>query len=65
MKFMCENMTGLPSLRNQDWKTVSEETGKKNELLTHISTKNITELKEQINAGVKLVCEKVGFDYKT
>ena len=36
-----------------------------NELLTHISTNNITDLKEQIYAGVKLVYDKICIPRKT
>ena len=57
---MSENKTTLSSLRNQDWKIVKVETEKINELLTHNSTNNITELNELIYAGTKLVCEKIG-----
>ena len=32
--------------------------GKTNELLTHISTKNVTKLNELIYAGAKLISEK-------
>ena len=52
-----EKKTRLPSLRNQDWKTVKAETGKINEL-TDILTNNITELNDLIHAGAKLLCEK-------
>ena len=54
-----EKTTTLPSLRNIEWRTVKTETGKINQVLTIISTKNITELNELIFAGAKLVCEKV------
>ena len=59
-----EKKTTLPSLRNQDWKTVKTETEKINKLLTNMSMKNITELNEQINAGAKLVCNKIGVPLK-
>ena len=49
---------------NQDWRTVKTETEKKNEILIHISTKNITELNELINAGAKIVCEKIAVPQK-
>ena len=48
-RVMFEKKIRLPSLRNQDWKTVKAETEKINEF-THISTNNITELNELINA---------------
>ena len=34
-------------------------------MLTHISTKDITDLKELIHAGAKLICEKIGIPHKT
>ena len=40
------------------------ETEKTNQVLTYISTNNITELNELIYAGVKLVCEKIGIPSK-
>ena len=49
----------LPSLRNIKWRTVKTETNKINQVLPYISTNNITELNEVINAGAKLVCEKI------
>ena len=55
---MSKKKTRLPSLRNQDWKTVKTKTEKINELLIHISTKNTTELNELIYAGANFVCEK-------
>ena len=55
---MSEKKTTLRSLRNIDWKTVEAETGKINELLTHISTNNMTELNKLISAWAKLVWEK-------
>ena len=57
---MSEKRTTLPSLRNQNRKTVKVETEKINELLTNISTKNITELNELIYAVVKLVWKNRG-----
>ena len=60
---MSEMKTRLPSLRNQDWKTVKVETEKVYELSTHIST-NITELNELIYARAKLVCDKIGVTFK-
>ena len=55
--------TTLPSLRNIEWRTVKMETEKINQVLTYIST-NITELNELIDAGAKLVCEKIGITKK-
>ena len=63
MRIMSEKKTRLPSLRNQDWKTVKAETEKKL-LFTHLSTNKITELNELIYAGVKLVCNKTGVSLK-
>ena len=62
-RIMSEQMTILLSLKNQDLKTVMEETEKINKLLTHIST-NIMELNELIYAGVKLICVKIGTPLK-
>ena len=45
-----EKKTTLPSLRNIEWRTVKTETEKINQVLTYISTKNITELNELIYA---------------
>ena len=55
---MSEKKTTLPSLRNQDWRTVKSETEKVNDLLTNIPTNDITELNDLIYTGAKLVCEK-------
>ena len=60
-RILSEKKIVLPSLRNQDWKTVKAETVKINDLITNIPNNNITELKNLIYAGAKLVCEKVGF----
>ena len=57
-RIMSEKKTRLPSIRNQDWKTIKTETEKINELLTYISTNNLTELNELFYSGTKLVCEK-------
>ena len=51
--------TTLPSLRNIEWRTLKTETNRINQMLPYISTKNISELKDLINAGAKLVCEKI------
>ena len=50
--------TTLPSLRNIEWRIVKMEMEKINQVLTYISTNNITELNELIYSGVKVVCEK-------
>ena len=48
----------LPSVRNTEWRTVMTEMNKKTkQVLTFISTNNITDLSELIYAGAKLVCE--------
>ena len=44
-RIMNSEKTTLPSLRNIEWRT---ETNKVNQLLTYISTNNITELNELI-----------------
>ena len=49
----------LPTLRNIEWRIVKAERNKVNQVLTCISTNNITELNELIYAGAKLVCEKI------
>ena len=54
----------LPSLRNLQWRTVKTKTQKINQVLPYISTKNIIELNEEIYAGGKLVCEKIGIPSK-
>ena len=54
----------LPSLMNIEWRTVKEETNKVNQVLTYISTNNITELNELIYTGAKSVCEKTGIPSK-
>ena len=41
------------------------KTEKINQVLTYISTNNITELNEIIYAGAKLVCEKIGVPSKS
>ena len=61
---MSEKKTTLPSLRNQDWRTIKFETEKVNDLLTNIPTNEITELDDLIYAGAKLVCEKIGVTLK-
>ena len=42
-RIMSKNKTTLPSLRNQDWRTVRFETEKVNDLLIDILANNITE----------------------
>ena len=64
-KIIPEKKTTLPSLRNQDERTVKFETVKVNDLLTNIPENNITELNDLIYAGAKLVCEKIGVPLKT
>ena len=54
-RIMSEKMITLPSLRNQDWKTLKVETEKTNKLWTNILTNNITELNGLIYARAKLV----------
>ena len=54
----------LPS-RNIEWRIGKDETNKVNQVLTYISTNNITELKELIYAGAKLVCKKIGIPSKS
>ena len=51
---MSKKNTTLPSVRNQDWKTIKTEFEKINELSTHISTNNISKLNEIIYVEVKL-----------
>ena len=41
-RIMSEKKTILPSLRNEDCKTIETETEKKNDLLPNIPTGNIT-----------------------
>ena len=55
---ISEKKTTLPSLRNQDWRTVKSKTEKVNDLLTNIPTNDITELNDWKYAGAKLICEK-------
>ena len=52
---MNEQKTTLPSLRNIKLRTIKMETEKINQVLTFISTKNITELNELIYARAKLI----------
>ena len=52
-RIMKSGKTTLPSLRNIECRTVKAKTNKVNQILTHISTKNITELNEPIYAEAK------------
>ena len=63
-RILNKEKTTLPSLRNIEWRIVKVETNKVNQVLTYISTNNITELNELIYAGAKLVCEKIGIPLK-
>ena len=63
-RIMSKKKTRLSLLRNQDWRPVKAETEQINKLLTHISMNNITKLNEQIYAGKKLVCDKIGVPLK-
>ena len=64
-RIMNSEKTTLPSLRNIEWRIVKTETNKVNQVLTSISTNNITELNELIYVGAKLVCEKIGISSKS
>ena len=55
----------LSSLRNIEWRIVRAETNIVNQVLTKISMNNMTQLNEQMYAGAKLVCEKIGFPSKS
>ena len=59
-RITSEKKTIWPSLGNQDWRIVKSETEKVNDLLTNISTNDITELNDLIYAGAKLVRENRG-----
>ena len=54
----CEKKTTLSYLRNKDWRIVKSENEKVNDLLTNISTKDITGLNDLI--CTKLVGDKIG-----
>ena len=62
---MNSEKTTLPSLRNIEWRTVKTETNKINQVLSYISTNNITELNELIYAGAKLVYEEIKIPSKS
>ena len=64
-RILSAKKTTLSSLKNQDWRTLESETEKVNDLLTNISTNNITKLNNLIYEGAKLVCEKIGVPLKT
>ena len=51
--------------RNIEWRTGKSKTEKVNQVLTYISTNNITELNELTYAGAKLVCEKIKIPAKS
>ena len=61
---MNNEKTTLPSLRSIEWRKVKTRTNEINEVLTYISTNNITEIYELFYAGAKLVCEKKGIHQK-
>ena len=52
-RILNSEKTTLPSLRNIEWRTVKAETNKVNQVLTYVSTNNITELNELIYVGAK------------
>ena len=58
-RILNSQKTTLRSLRNIEWRIVKVETNKVNQVLTCISTNDITKLSELIYAGTKLVCEKI------
>ena len=62
---MNSEKTTLPSLRNIESRIAREETNKMNQLLTYISTNNITELNEVLYARAKLICEKIRIPSKS
>ena len=62
---MNEEKTTLSSLRNIEWSRAKTETKKINQVQLYIAPNNITELNELINAGAKLVCEKIGIPSKS
>ena len=64
-RILNSEKTTLPSLRNIEWRIVKAETNKENQILTCISTNNITGLNELIYAGAKLLCEKIGIPQKS
>ena len=62
---MGSEKTGLPSLRNIEWRTIKTETNKINQVLPYISTNYIAELNELIYSGAKLVGEEIGIPSKS
>ena len=59
-----EKKPTFPLLGNIEWRIVKTETEKINQVLTFISTENITELNELMYAGAKLDSEKIGASLK-
>ena len=57
-RIMSEKKTTLPSLRNQDQRTVKSETKRVNDLMTNIPINDITEFYDLIYTGPILVCGK-------
>ena len=47
------------------WMELGQRQKKVNQVLTYVSTNNITESNELIYAGAKLVCEKIGIPSKS
>ena len=62
---MGSERTTLPSLRNIEWWTVKTDTNKTNQVLSYITTNNITDLNELIYSEAKLVCEKIRIPSKS
>ena len=62
---ITEKKTTLPSLKNQDRRTLKSETEKVNDLLTNIPTNDITELNDLRYTSEKLVCEKIRVPLKS
>ena len=62
---MNSEKSTLPSLRKIKWRTVKTETNKMHQVLPKLSTNNITELKELIYAGAKLVWENIWIPSKS
>ena len=63
-RIISEKKTILPSLRNQDWRTVKSETKKVDGLVTNIPTNDISELNDLIYARAKLVSENIWVSLK-
>ena len=64
-RIMNSVKTTLPSLRNIEWRTFKTETNRINQMLHYISINNISELNDLIDAGEKLVYEKIGVQSKS